>query len=307
METMENYNDPLRSSGARMPDTYCAGAVFKTGQWYALIADGWKTKGIRNETEWIPSGKNCEASALTFGEEFVKNLLQNRSKGGDESLKPPPAVSLDENNLSDAAVTMEVNEKARETQSNDEATEQSQRPFRDSTNAVWVGVDGGVSGAVAALFPDGTWNTYPVAVGRWNQDRVLDIDGNAKILELITSKAGGSAIVFVAYERARKNKKFGIYNLFQIGRHDEFWRVFLTLRNMQFCDVDPRTWQSFCWGARGKGNTKLRALAYVRQRFPKCDWLRNFNQEQRKGIVDAMCIALWAAAIKGCQPVTQGA
>jgi hypothetical protein len=58
---------------------------------------------------------------------------------------------------------------------------------------------------------------------------------------------------------------------------------------------DHRTWQSFCLGARGQGDTKLRALAYVRQRCADCAWLGDYNKEVREAVVDAMCIALWAA------------
>ena len=309
-----SFNDVLRTKDTRKPDTYCAGAAFKDGQWYALIADGWRAKGVRNPQRWIPSGMDSEAAAIQFGEEHVKGLLQSRglwSEDLNESRRPPRARQSEEMHRNSSSVSVAgpkvgAAENGRPLSIDDALLDHKAALGTGPT--AWVGIDGGVSGAFATLYPDGSWEVHPAVVGRWNEDRVLDIPGNMKILEGMADKAGGFKNIFVAYERARKNKKFGIYNLFQIGRNDEFWRVSLTLRNVQFCDVDPRTWQCFCWGARGKGNTRLRALAYVQRRVPNSGWLNDYNKEQRKGIVDAMCIALWAAAIKiEPQLVTQAA
>jgi hypothetical protein len=160
----------------------------------------------------------------------------------------------------------------------------------------WVGIDNGASGAIAALFPDGSWHVMPTALGEWNFLRVLDIEKNLGALEEIAARAGGMERVQIAYERIRANKKFGMHNLCQIGRHDEFWRVALTMRRFHFCTVDALTWQSFCWGAKGNGYTKARALADVTARVADLHWLHGFNQDQQKGIVDAMCIAFWLKA-----------
>jgi hypothetical protein len=98
----------------------------------------------------------------------------------------------------------------------------------------------------------------------------------------------------IVYERCRKNTGFGTRNNFVNGRHDEFWRVLLELKGLPCTPVLPRTWQDPCLGRGGSVDTKERALDYVRSRCSDLAWLDDFNKVQRQGIVDAMCIALWA-------------
>lgn len=159
----------------------------------------------------------------------------------------------------------------------------------------YIGIDGGASGAIAALYPDSSWEAYPVAVACDEEgERRLSVPGNLRTLESIARRWGGYDNIHVCYERCRKNPLFGTRNNFANGAYDEFWRVLLEARGIPGKPVFPRTWQDSCLGRSGEGDTKQRAVAYIKARVENLEWLQNFNKAQRVGIVDAMCIALWA-------------
>lgn len=170
----------------------------------------------------------------------------------------------------------------------------------------FIGIDGGASGALAALFPDLTWEAQPVLLCD-TEETMLDVHGNLRLVEAIAAKAGGVDKIQVVYERCRKNPVFGTKNNFANGRHDEFWRVLLETRGIPCSSAFPRTWQDACFGRGGPVDTKARALAYVQARCSDLGWLKSFNKAQREGIVDAMCIALWAKDLaEASQPVAAG-
>jgi len=157
----------------------------------------------------------------------------------------------------------------------------------------FIGIDGGASGALAAIFPDLTWEAQPVLLCD-TEETMLDVHGNLRLVEAIAAKAGGVDRIEVVYERCRKNPMFGTKNNFANGRHDEFWRVLLAARGIPCSAVFPRTWQDACLGRGGPVHTKERALSFIQSRCRDLGWLSNFNKPQRQGIIDAMCIALWS-------------
>ncbi|HYG33708.1 MAG TPA: hypothetical protein VEC99_02925, partial [Clostridia bacterium] len=95
----------------------------------------------------------------------------------------------------------------------------------------FIGIDGGRYGALAALYPDLTWEAYPVLVGD-GEEIMLDVQGNYRLLESMAARAGGVDKIQVVYERCRKNPMFGYRNNFVNGRHDEFWRVLLEAKGL---------------------------------------------------------------------------
>lgn len=156
-----------------------------------------------------------------------------------------------------------------------------------------IAIDAGSSGAMAALYPDLTWEVHPV-LAAYGKETFLDVHGNLRLMMAMVTRAGGIDKVQIWYERGRKNTGFGSRNNFTIGRHDEFWRVLFAANGMPASPVFPRTWQDPCLGRGGALDTKVRALSYVQSRCRDLAWLDKFNKVQREGIVDAMCIALWA-------------
>ena len=157
-----------------------------------------------------------------------------------------------------------------------------------------IGIDNGYSGGLAAIGPDGKLTHRPVTVQELGNDRFLDVRGNLAIVENFLATFGvAKEQAFVAYEQSRKNPKFGAIGNFINGKNGEFWRVVLAMGQFPHCSVNPQTWQRQMFaGVRGL-DTKAMAALVVQQRFPTVDY-GDYNAEERRGVNDAILIALWA-------------
>ena len=167
-------------------------------------------------------------------------------------------------------------------------------PVHATKDVHFVGIDGGVSGAIARVNPNNGWLVQGVVVSRDHDHNLLDLEANLLLLRTLAEQAGGFDRLVVAYETFRKNTDWGIKNSFACGRHDEFWRVLLAAHRFRFIGVDPKTWQAYCFPGTKAKKPKLRALEFVRRTCRPADWLDAYPKSERAGIVDAMCIALWA-------------
>lgn len=159
---------------------------------------------------------------------------------------------------------------------------------------LFVGIDGGSSGAMAKLDQYGNWEVCLVSTEWEGGHRLLAVEENLDVLRAWGIKAGGLDHLVVAYEKSRKNPAFGTKNNYVNGRNQEFWRVIFKVLNIQCYAVDPKTWQSLCFKGITCPDTKDRAREYIRRHFPGIDWLEDYNKAPREAIQDAMCIALWA-------------
>jgi len=159
---------------------------------------------------------------------------------------------------------------------------------------LYIGIDNGYTGAVAAIAPDGNLTHRPVAVEELGNDRFLDVRANLAIVEDFLATFGvAKGEAFVAYEQSRKNPRFGAIGNFINGKNGEFWRVLLAMGQLPHCSVNPQTWQRQMFaGVRGL-DTKAMAALVVRQRFPAIDY-GDYTAEERRGVNDAILIALWA-------------
>jgi hypothetical protein len=159
---------------------------------------------------------------------------------------------------------------------------------------LYFGIDNGFTGAIARIGPQGAIACQPVAVTNLGGEKLLDIDANLAILQRMIAASGvASNQVLVVFEQGQIAPKFGARNNYTNGKNNEFWRVALSLAKIPFAWVNPKNWQKSVFrGIRGT-DTKAMAELVCRQRFPGLD-LRPYNQSQREGINDAICIALWA-------------
>jgi len=148
-----------------------------------------------------------------------------------------------------------------------------------------VGIDGRVTGALAAVYPDETWQVTPAHIIDCGRDKLLDVQGNLQFLNAVAERAGGMGQMVVACEMQKKNPIF--------GAKGEFWRVLLSLGGFSFCLVNPQTWQRDVLKGIPGTDAKRMARICVERRFPGID-LGAYNRSQREGIRDAICIAAWA-------------
>ena len=159
---------------------------------------------------------------------------------------------------------------------------------------LYIGVDNGFTGGIAALLADGSVACYPVKVTDLGRERLLDIDGNLAIIQEIIAKAGVSLEdVIVVYEQSPINPYFGYKSNYTNGKNGEFWRVVLSLAKIPYTWVNPKVWQKHAFRAVRGDDTKAMAALVVKQRFPSLD-VNGWNKSEREGINDALCIALWA-------------
>lgn len=159
----------------------------------------------------------------------------------------------------------------------------------------YIGIDGGVTGAMAAVDLNDSWTFFPVSVIDCGKDRKLDVFKNLAFIDAAVELAGGPENVMVVYERAKKNKLFGSKGNFLNGQNEEFWRVNLTRSRLAFCAVDPNTWQhDLLVGTVIGDDTKAMAKVYLDQRYPIVRLEAQYNRARQEAIRDAMCVALWA-------------
>jgi hypothetical protein len=163
---------------------------------------------------------------------------------------------------------------------------------------LYIGIDGGYTGAMAALCPDGTVLHHPAIVQDLGKDKCLDVRANREILRgMITSSRVTDSDVLVAFELSTKNPAFRASNNYTNGKNGEFWRVLLTLEELPFVWVHPQVWQGHVFRGLHGDDTKAKAALTVQQRFPRLSY-GDYKVEEIRGTNDAICIALWSRETK---------
>jgi hypothetical protein len=161
--------------------------------------------------------------------------------------------------------------------------------------SVYIGIDNGFTGAVAALVPGKVPIYFPAAFDNAGKDKDLNIDANLNTLNQILDYAEcGKGNVLAAVERCHANPKFGARNNLLNGKNNEFWRVLLGSHGFSFRWVNSKMWQKHVFAGMCGTNTTALASSALRQLFPSVS-LSRYTVPQREGITDALLIALWAA------------
>lgn len=162
------------------------------------------------------------------------------------------------------------------------------------TAKIYIGIDNGISGAIACITLAGEVLCEPVLFRDLGKEKQLDVEGNAAVLHrMIAASSLPIHQAMVVFEQAQITPKFGYKNCYTNGRNNEFWRVSLTKEKIPFCWVNPQTWQHALFKEIRGDDTKEMADLVRRQRFPNLD-LSSYTRIQIGGINDAVCIALWA-------------
>lgn len=162
---------------------------------------------------------------------------------------------------------------------------------------LFIGIDNGFTGAIAALGPGQSLMFAPTAVIDLGREKLLDIDRNREVVRAFLGSYGlGKGQCFAVYEQCQPNPLFGARNNFENGKNGEFWRFLLSSEQIPFTLVNPKDWQKVVFrGIRGT-DTKQMAELVRRQRFPQIS-LNGYTKSQIQGINDAIGIALWAAQV----------
>jgi len=153
---------------------------------------------------------------------------------------------------------------------------------------IHVGIDPGLSGAVAILKEDGKLEIYDIPL---IAKGVPDLRGLADIFKKISEQEH-----FVVMEDVHAIPGAGAMQCFNFGAIVGAKRALLEAFHLRYARVAPKTWQKQMWvGVEnlkkpdGKNDTKAMSLVAATRLFPNETFLKS-----KDGRVDAALIALYA-------------
>lgn len=154
----------------------------------------------------------------------------------------------------------------------------------------YVGIDNGVSGAVAIINQDTQVRVYLTPTRKIGADTRID----AKTLVAILRCYDDLRIV---YEQGQKQPTFGVKGNFANGRSDGVLETVCELLGAPYRPVNPKDWQKDIFqGIRGAAdNTKDAAIEFCRRTFPGVSLLASPRcSVPNPNMADALCMAYWA-------------
>lgn len=155
----------------------------------------------------------------------------------------------------------------------------------------FVGIDNGVTGAVAVIHYTGAVDFWPTPTRSTGGDTRIDARALSALLAGLTNP-------HVVYEQGQKQPKFGTKGNFANGRSDGVLETVIELLlTVPYLPVNPKTWQSVVFKdmRRADADTKAAAIEFCRRTFPTLDLLRTPRcKGADPNIADALCMAWWA-------------
>lgn len=156
---------------------------------------------------------------------------------------------------------------------------------------IHVGIDNGTSGAIAAIYPDGTYSIAAMPVKKIGDLEFIDANELAKLL-IALKREDDVAVVF---EQGQKNPMFGTKGNFANGYSFGVVLTALELSAVRHRVVNPATWQKIVLKdvRTGKGgDTKGASILIAKRLFPGIDLKRtDRSRKDDDGFADALCMA----------------
>jgi crossover junction endodeoxyribonuclease RuvC len=154
---------------------------------------------------------------------------------------------------------------------------------------IYVGIDPGLTGAVAAIFPTGavqTWDAPTAWDGKKNRLLISDM---RKILKTIVAAGDPrdrpDLAIRAAIERVHSMPEQGISSAFSFGEGFGYWQGLLSGLEIPFDLVTPQAWKKalLAGAAKEKDASRIRA----QQLFPTAD----LRLKKHHGRAEALLIA----------------
>ena len=144
---------------------------------------------------------------------------------------------------------------------------------------IFIGVDPGLDGALAAVTPDGAavWDTPTVRLAKGRRDYLVP-----EMAALLLPHAGGGV---VAIERVGARPGQGVTSMFTFGKGFGIWLGLLAALGVPYDLVTPQKWQKALGVAGDKGSHRLRAS----QLFPSL--AHELRLASHDGRADALLLA----------------
>lgn len=167
---------------------------------------------------------------------------------------------------------------------------------------VYIGIDPGINGAIAAIFADGTYHVDSVPSVILNDKRNFDPSAMAALIK----KYGCASEIFLESVHAMPGN--GAVSMFFFGRGFGIWEGVLGALNKKHTLISPQQWKKgYPELAPVKGDPRTRAqikaaakknaLILARNIFPKISHL--LKREKDDGRAEALLMALYAAKQDG--------
>ena len=157
-------------------------------------------------------------------------------------------------------------------------------------NRILIGIDPGLSGAVAAinagsLEPLEVVDT-PVITSEGK--RLYDIGGMADVIRHMS--LFGDAVVIL--EQAQAMPGQGVLSTFSTGRGFGIWEGVLSALDVPYRTVRPSVWtKKVLAGTPGEG--KARSIQFALRMFPGAEITPKGSHKPRDGRADALCLAYY--------------
>lgn len=161
---------------------------------------------------------------------------------------------------------------------------------------IYLGIDPGLTGAVAAISPSGqlTISLMPTTLvkkGKKNKKEYKK-ESMRGLLENLGYE-GDNEKRFVTLERQQAFPGQGVTSMFSIGRGFGIWEGLLIGMGIEHMIVSPRKWQGAIAPAK-KGESKIRAIETAQRLFPGVSLkISTRAKKPHTGFADAACIALY--------------
>lgn len=163
---------------------------------------------------------------------------------------------------------------------------------------IFIGIDPGLTGAVAAISPKGgvIVSLVPTIKGEKTK-RLYDLESMKALVKNIGYEPRPDRR-FVVLERQHAFPGQGSTSTFSIGRGFGLWEGILTGIGIEYITVPAQRWQKeVCPGK--KGESKIRAIQAVLRLFPGTQLrVGTRSKKDHTGFADAICMAEFGRRIK---------
>lgn len=159
---------------------------------------------------------------------------------------------------------------------------------------VWIGIDPGFGGAVAAILEDGGVIVHDapvveVAEGR----RDYDVRAMSHILhDVAGDRAGEVARVLCVLEKVHSLPREGVHSAFVFGRGVGLWEGMLAEYGIPYEPVTPQRWKKALMD--GMPKEKQASILRAKQLFPRAE----LTLRKHHGRADALLLAEYARRLR---------
>ena len=165
------------------------------------------------------------------------------------------------------------------------------------TDKTFIGIDPGLSGAVAVIDPKGSvlfFDTPTTLVSSKSSRRSYAPSNMVNLLSVIGHETG-SVFLHVGIERQQAMPKQGVSSTFSTGYGFGLWIGILASLSLPYTIVDPRAWKKKTMA--GMGKEKGASIIRATQLYPaSVKWLERKKDHNR---ADALLIADYIKHLRG--------